>query len=107
MRTVLLVVLAAALAGCVTSPVEYVSSLSNQDPKWASPECNQARQRASDYDAREKKNPGLVTAVILGPYGLALVAAIKENEQKQRRKFARDVHLRCSSQPLPKNLEVI
>lgn len=105
MRIAMLVALAATMAGCATSPVDYGASLSKQDQKWASPGCQQARIEASDYDAREKKQPGWGTGVFLGPYGLGLAAAIKEHQQKQRKLFAREVHLRCSSLPLPKELQ--
>lgn len=105
MRLAVLVALATAVTGCVSSPVDYGASLSTQDPKWASPECQQARLAASDYDAREKEHPGWGTGVFLGPYGLGLAAAIKEHEQEQRKIFAREIHFRCSSLPLPKELE--
>ncbi len=59
---------------------------------------------ASDYEAREKQHPGW-GFVALGPYGLGIIAAVKEHEQKQRKLFAREVHLQCSSLPLPKALQ--
>lgn len=96
--------LAATLGGCATSPVDYGVSLSQQDPKWASPQCQQARTAASDYAVREKSHPGWEFAA-LGPYGLGIIAATKQAEQKQRKLFARNVHLQCSSLPLPKELE--
>lgn len=96
--------LAATVAGCATSPVDYEASLSPQDPKWASPECQEARAQAADYQVREKQHPGWEFAA-LGPYGLGIIAATKEAEQKQRKRFARDVHLQCSSLPLPKALQ--
>lgn len=105
MRIAIVVALSAALAGCVSSPVNYGAKLSQQDPKWASPECQQARIAASDYDAREKEHPGWGFGVLLGPYSMGLVASIKEHEQQQRKLFARNVHLQCSSLPLPKELE--
>ncbi|MEP6563825.1 MAG: hypothetical protein ABJB10_01720 [Mesorhizobium sp.] len=106
MRSAMLVVaLAATLAGCMTSPVDYEASLSQQDPKWLSPECQQARMEASDYDTREKEHPGWGFGVMLGPYSLGLVAAIKEHEQKQRKLFSQKVHLQCSSLPLPEQLQ--
>ncbi|RWM06025.1 hypothetical protein [Mesorhizobium sp.] len=105
MRFAMVVAFAAALAGCVTSPVDYEAKLSQQDPKWASPECQQARMAASDYAAREKEHPGWGFGVLLGPYSMGLVAAVKEHEQQQRKLFARNVHLQCSSLPLPKELE--
>ncbi|RUT84544.1 MULTISPECIES: hypothetical protein [unclassified Mesorhizobium] len=105
MRIAICLALTAAVAGCATSPVEYEASLSQQDQKWASPACQQARRAASDYQAREKEHPGWGFGVLLGPYSMGLVAAIKENEQKQRKLFAREVHLQCSSLPLPKELQ--
>ena len=97
--------LAATLAGCATTPVDYAASLSQQDPKWQSPQCQQARLDAQNYDAREKQHMGWGSGVFLGPYGLGLVSAIKEHEQKQRRALAREVHMQCSSLPLPKELQ--
>ena len=104
MRIAVIVALTATVAGCVSSPVQYGASLSPQDPKWATPECQQARAAASDYAVREKQLPGWEFAA-LGPYGLGIIAATKEAEQKQRKLHARDVHLQCSSLPLPKELQ--
>jgi hypothetical protein len=105
MRFAIVAVLTAALAGCATSPADYEAKLSHQDPKWASTGCQQARKAASDYDAREKQHPGWGFGVLLGPYSMGLVAAIKEHEQQQRKLFARNIHLQCSSLPLPRELE--
>ncbi|AZO70432.1 MAG: hypothetical protein E5V92_07385 [Mesorhizobium sp.] len=105
MRYAMAVALSAVVAGCVSSPVDYGSSLSQQDPKWASPECQQARLAASDYATREKEHPGWGFGVLLGPYSMGMVAAVKEHEQQQRRLLARQMHLQCSSQPLPKELD--
>ncbi|TPN13668.1 hypothetical protein FKO01_41050 [Mesorhizobium sp. B2-3-3] len=104
MRLAMSVALAAAVAGCATSPVDYGASLSPRDQKWASPECQRARAAAADYEVREKQHPSW-EFVALGPYGLGLIAAVKEHEQKQRKLFARNVHLQCSSLPLPKELQ--
>jgi hypothetical protein len=104
MRIAVTVALAATVAGCATSPVDYGASLSTQDQKWASPECEKARIAASDYEAREKEHPGW-GFVVLGPYGLGIIAAVKQHEQQQRKLFAREVHLQCSSLPLPKALQ--
>jgi hypothetical protein len=34
------------------------------------------------------------------------VASVKDHQRKQRKHFAREVHLQCSSLPLPKELQV-
>ncbi|ANT53945.1 hypothetical protein [Mesorhizobium amorphae] len=104
MRIAMSVALAATVAGCATSPVDYDATLSQQDQKWASPECQQARAAASAYAVREKTHPGW-EFVALGPYGLGIIAAAKEQEQKQRKLLARELHLQCSSLPLPKELQ--
>ncbi|TGS36380.1 hypothetical protein EN827_32255 [Mesorhizobium sp. M1D.F.Ca.ET.184.01.1.1] len=97
--------LCAGVAGCVSSPVEYGASLSQQDPKWASPACQQARAAAADYAQREKDHPGWGFGVLLGPYSMGMVAAVKEHERQQRRLLARQMHLQCSSQKLPRDLD--
>ena len=105
MRMAAIVALCAAVAGCVSSPVDTGAALPQQDPKWASPECQQARAAASDYAQREKDHPGWGMGVLLGPYSMGMVAAVKEHERQQRRLLARQLHLQCSSQPLPKDLD--
>lgn len=94
---------AAMIAGCTSTPQEYATTLSAQDPKWASPECQQIRAQALEY---KERNVNWASGLLIGPYGLAIVAAGKEHQEKQRKLFARDMHLRCSSQPLPKNLQI-
>jgi hypothetical protein len=98
--------LAAALAGCTSTTGSYVNALSTQDPKWQSPQCQQARMDAMDYEAREEKQMGWGTGMLFGVYGIAMVASVKDHQRKQRKHFAREVHLQCSSLPLPKELQV-
>jgi len=94
---------AAMVAGCTTAPADYAATLSNQDPKWLSPECEQIRVQALGY---KERNVNWAAGLLIGPYGLALVAAGKEHQEKQRKLLAREMHMRCSSLPLPKNLQI-
>jgi len=96
-------VAAAMIAGCTSTPKDYATTLSAQDPKWTSPECQQIRAQALDY---KERSVNWAAGLLIGPYGLAIVAAGKEHQEKQRKLFARDMHMLCSSQPLPKNLEI-
>jgi hypothetical protein len=102
--TVCLVAL--AVAGCTTSPADYAQALSPQDPKWQSPECEKARMAALNYEAGEKKTMSLPAGLLLGPYGVGIALAGKQHQEKQRKLLARDMHLKCSSLPLPGNLEI-
>lgn len=93
------------VVGCTTAPQNYAATLSPHDPKWVSPQCEEIRAEAVNYQAREKKASDLAPGLLIGPYGLAIAAAIKENDEKKRKLFVREMHLRCSSAPLPKELE--
>lgn len=91
-----------AFAGCTTAPAEYAATLSTQDPKWSSPECEQIRAKALNYKAGETMS--IPASLLLGPYGLGMALAGKEHQEKQRKLLARDMHMLCSSLPLPAKL---
>jgi hypothetical protein len=93
----------AIVSGCTSVPADYAASLSKQDPKWSSPRCVEARSAALKY---KERNLYWASGLLIGPYGLAIVAAGKEHQEKQRVMLARDIHLQCSSQPLPNKLKV-
>jgi len=95
-------ILAAMVAGCTSVPADYAATLSTQDPKWQSPQCEQVRREALTYKERQLRWSG---GLLLGPYGLGIVAAGKEHQAKQRKLIAREMHMRCSSRPLPKHLQ--
>lgn len=102
--SIVLGVVALAVSGCnTTMPADYTATLSDQDPKWLTPECIESREAALNYKAPDMN---WAAGALIGPYGLAIVAAGKEHQAKQRIALARDMHLRCSSLPLPKELEI-
>lgn len=105
-RAVLALLLLLPLAACTTVPADYAASLSAQDKKFRSAACKRMRAQAANYDERERDLYWSAGAV-LGPYGLGIVAAGKEHQEKQRKLFVRDLHLKCSSQPLPPALAAL
>lgn len=96
--------LALSLAACATSPGDYAAALSPQDPKFATAECAEMRAAAAGFRAGQRE-PSWAQGLLLGPYGLGIVAAGKDHQEKQRQLFVREMHLRCSSAPLPKELQ--
>lgn len=48
----------------------------------------------------------MASGLLLGPFGLPIAAAADANQEQQRKLFAREVHMRCSSLPLPKGLQM-
>ena len=94
--------LAVMVTGCTAGTANYSSTLSMQDPKWRSPQCQEARAEAANY---KEGKVSFAAGALIGPYGLALAAAGKEHQEKKRRQLAREMHMRCSSQPLPRELQ--
>ena len=95
-----------ALAACSSAPAPTSTALPRFDPKASSPECRQARAAAAAWEANKKPPMNLAVGALMGPYGLALAAASRQHQAKQRKLHARDVHLACSSTPLPNNLQI-
>jgi hypothetical protein len=54
----------AMVAGCTTSPADYAATLSNQDPKWLSPACEEIRVAALNYNER---NLNWAAGLLIGP----------------------------------------
>ena len=94
------------LAACTTVPADYAASLRQDDPRWRSPECTRMRAQAATYESGRKPPMGWGTGVLLGPYGLGLAVASRDHQEKQRRRFAADLHRACSGQPVPRALNV-
>jgi len=98
---------AGILSACTTTPADYATTLSVKDPKWESPACQQIRLSALHFDDKvgERMAVGMASGLLLGPFGLPIAAAADANQEERRRLFAREMHLRCSSLPLPDNLK--
>lgn len=101
------ILLAALVSGCATSPTNYAATLSTQDPKWQSRQCEQVRATAQAFEAKVRETRKLAPGLLLGPYGIGLALAIKEHQDKQSKQIARDMHMQCSSQPLPTELQAV
>lgn len=101
-----LLLLGGMLSGCTTSPADYAATLSKQDPKWQSARCEQIRRAALNYEANEKQTLSVGAGLLLGPYGVGIAIAGKDHQEKQRRLFVRDMHMQCSSLPLPQKLQL-
>lgn len=109
MRKSTLVGLAGLLiAGCTSTPDKYAASLPQDDPKFNSKECKDIRLKALEFDNKvgSRVAIGLGAGLLLGPFGIPLAVAADGEREDARRLFAREIHMRCSSKPLPKNLEV-
>lgn len=106
-RSVLALSICLVVAGCTMQPDKYAGTLSTKDPKWESADCKQIRLAALSYDDKVggRMAIGIGAGLLLGPFGIPIAAAADANQEEKRKAFTREVHLRCSSLPLPKNLE--
>lgn len=94
------------VAGCTSTPDKYASTLSTKDPKWETADCKDIRLAALQYDDKvgSRAAVGIASGLLLGPFGIPIAAAADASQEEKRKSFAREVHLRCSSTPLPENL---
>ncbi len=106
MRTPLAVALLGFVCvGCAVEPANYVGSLSHSDRKWQSAACRDARQRAETYEAEEKERlKSSVMVGLLSPSGTLATVNVTNQQNVRRRQFNRDLHIACSSAPLPDDL---
>lgn len=95
-----------ALGGCASNPRSFAVALQD-DPKFDSPECREIRLKALDYDDKvgSRMAIGLVSGLLLGPFGLPFAIAADANQNEERLSWNREIHLRCSSEPLPETLQ--
>lgn len=85
------------LAGCAAVPQQTITRLDVHDPKFASPACIDIRGRALGYDDRvgERVVVGVISGLVLGPFGLPIAAAVDAKQDEERRIFNREITLRC------------
>ena len=104
---ILLIFLVGTVAGCSTTPQNYSANLSMTDPKWETQECKDIRLAAVSYNDKvgSRVAIGLASGLLLGPFGIPIAIAADASQDDVRKSFNREIHLRCSSQPLPKELQ--
>jgi hypothetical protein len=107
MKKLILGALCIGLAGCQTTPAKYAAALPQDDPKWNSADCKAIRLKALDYDDKVggRMAIGVGAGLLLGPFGIPLAAAADANQNEIRKAWDREVHLACSSKPLPESLK--
>jgi hypothetical protein len=44
---------------------------------------------------------GLASGLLLGPFGIPIAVAADANQNAEREAWNKEIHLRCSSKPLP------
>ena len=107
MRILVLISLVAwGLAGCAENPNE-ISNNYIEDPKYQTKECTEMRQKALQYNDRVlgRVGTGLAVGIFLGPLVIPFAAGADVAQNEERKAWSREVHLACSSNPLPENLK--
>lgn len=95
--------LALTVAGCASKPQQTAMQLTTSDPKFNSPECLDIRSKALTYDDKvgERFAVGLVSGLLLGPFGIPIAVAADANQNEERKAFNREIQLRCMTNPPP------
>jgi hypothetical protein len=106
-RGMCLVAFSVTLSACAAKPQQFTGQLDHSDPKYKSKECADIRLKALDYDDKvgSRVAIGLASGLLLGPFGIPIAAAADASQNAEREAWNREIHLRCSSKPLPKKEE--
>lgn len=106
MFIVLGLVIAGLVAGCAPDP-KTMSGDYIEDAKYNNAECKAMRQKALEYNDRtlSRMGTGMALGLFLGPFGIPLAASADVKQNEERKAWAREVHLACSSDPLSENLQ--
>ena len=94
------------LAGCAQNP-NQASNDYLDDPKYNSQQCTEMRQKALEYNDRvgARMGTGLALGLFLGPFGIPLAMGMDKSQDEERKAWGREIHLACSSDPLPDSLK--
>lgn len=95
--TALLLMSACVLTGCAYfSPQRHVAMLDTTNPKYNTPECEQARAEAMAYDDRMAERIAMGAGVgRLGPIGLGAAIKIDQDQHEKREAAKAKVDAAC------------
>ena len=105
-QSAIILVAALALTGCAKNPktltVDYVN-----DAKFNTAECKEIRKKALEYNDRVlgRTATGVGLGLLLGPFGIPLAAMGDVAQNEERKSWNREIHLACSSEPLPESFK--
>lgn len=95
-----------ALTACATNPQRFAGQLDSADKKFTSKECSDVRLKSLDFDEKigSRMAIGFFSGLLLGPFGIPIGIAADASHNEDKKNWNRELHLRCSSQPLPDEL---
>ncbi len=98
------VCIAVVLGACAAKPQQTAMQLSTIDPKFNSPECLSIREKALTYNDKvgERMAIGLMSGLLLGPFGIPIAASADAAQNQEREAFNREIELRCMTNPPPR-----
>jgi hypothetical protein len=100
-RSVGVLMVAALVSGCATTPQRAVGQLDQADARYYSEECIRARHQALHFDDNRiytRIGTGLA-ASLLGPFGLPLTIGADVYQNDQRKQMNGELARQCNSTP--------
>lgn len=106
MRIILVLCLIGAtlITACAPDPKtlsnDYVS-----DSKYDTQDCIDQRQKAFAHDDHTLSPMSRVSLIMFIPFGIPIAVKTDFKQNEKRKKRSRELHLACSSDPLPDDLK--
>ena len=92
------------ITACAPDPktlgTDYVS-----DSKYDTQDCIDQRQKALAHDDNTLSPMNRMALILFIPFGIPIVAESDFTQKEERKTRSRKLHLACSSDPLPDDLE--
>jgi len=101
---VLCLIGATLITACAPDP----KTLSNNyvsNPEYDTQDCIDQRQKALTHDDNTLSIMNRVALILFIPFGIPIVAESDFMQNEERKTRSRELHLACSSDPLPSDLE--
>ena len=94
----------AFITACAPDPKTLSNDYVN-DSKYDTQDCIDQRQKALAHDDNKLPPMNRMALILFIPFGIPIVAETDFTQNEERKRRSRELHLACSSDPLPEDLE--
>lgn len=91
------------ITACAPDP-KTLSDAYVSDSKYNTQDCIDQRQKALAHDDNTLSPMNRMVLILFIPFGIPIAAETDFHQNEERKRLSRELHLACSSDPLPDDL---